>query len=206
MLLAPDAKFPCSLYEALDGLSFRNHFVVALAVLRDDFLGCDLADEIGKGLSVRTEHLVLVHAVGKSDGKVGSRTYLGTKGATLISTTLKPCVPWTRNEVSTQVLASSFEPIRAVPHICHMLIAWVETYSYWILRQRFFVSVWKGRFVNQVRIQRAYPYLLIRPPLRTTRKLELIFSQCGRIQEVKSAANRLDSCTAIERVREELRV
>ena len=60
--------------------------------------------------------------------KSSERTYLGMKGATLISTTRSPRTPVTRKSLSTHASASSGLPILTVPHICHMLTPVPRTY------------------------------------------------------------------------------
>jgi hypothetical protein len=56
-------------------------------------------------------------------------TYLGTKGATLMSTTRRPSTPNTRNRESTHA-SSALRPIFAVPDMCHELAVLLRMCSY----------------------------------------------------------------------------
>ena len=65
----------------------------------------------------------------KTASKETQQTHLNKNGTTLISTTLNPCTPATRQSRSTHVSASPGRPILTVLHMCHMLFAVDWMYS-----------------------------------------------------------------------------
>src|SRR4051794_17305615 len=64
--------------------------------------------------------------------KIKKDTHLGNSGQTLISATLSPSTPCTRNCVSTHDVSGSVSaPIFTVPHMCQLLKRSEETCSCW---------------------------------------------------------------------------